>query len=262
MNVVAKVLVDSFRLLKKEPKLFLPKLLIAFLYGLGMLFTAALFKELLPALNPYSSSISPLLLNAVLLQSVLLLAFLFLVMILDVLFNAAYSAMLEDFFKKRSPSILNAFKTALSKFFVIVPAAILSLLVFLLLSLPFVFLASLALLENNFNLFFLTAFIVLVLNLLVTIAFYSLYPVSIFERRNFFGVLKSSAFISKRKFSEVFQLSLFSLFISAFGILFAFLAQRIEFLLLFVAFRLLTAILATYQIVLNPVFYLEVVKGK
>jgi len=257
---VVKVLIDAFRALRKFPKLFLPKILIAALYGFGMLLTAGFFNQLIPLLNSPNSLQNPALLSSISSNALLLLAFLFFVMVLDVLFNAAYSVMVRDFLQNNRIAILSSFKAALRKFFVIIPAALTSLIVFLVIALPIAVLASFALLSKDFAVFYLAVFLVLVLDLILTVAFYSMYPVSIFEKQGFFGVLKKSVIVSRQKFSKVFWLSLFSLLLSVFGIVFSFLAGNAAFFALFVLFRFLTALLATYQIILNPVFYLEFVR--
>lgn len=261
MTGILKVLSDSFNALRKFPKLFLPKLLIAGLYGSAMLLVAGLFKQLMPLIQDRQASLAnPELLESIGSQAWQLLAFLVFVLVLDVLFNAAYSVMVKDFLKNGRVSIIGSLKTAFGKFFVVVPAVLSSLLVFLVFAFPIAVAASFSLIVGDLGLLLLSILLILLLELALTVVFFSIYPVSVFEKHGFFGVLKNSAGISRRKFRQVFPLSVFSLLLSACGIVFAFLARDPAFLALFVFFRFLTALLATYQIILNPVFYLEFVK--
>lgn len=255
MSSFLKILKDSFLAVVKFPKLFFPKLCIAALYGVLMLFTAGLFESALGVLqNPSGSSI-------ILQNAFLLLALLFIVLIIDTLTNAAYSFMVLDFLKKRDVRLVNAFRLALGKALVVIPAVLSTLAIFLILASPLIIAGSYFLLSGEISYAVICFFAIILLELFVTIAFYSVYPESAFRKQGFLQVISSSFRISCKNLALVSKLSLFSLAVSGASLAVAFFAQGIEGLAVFVLLRILTAVLATYQIVLNPVFYLEFVKS-
>jgi len=254
MSSFLKILEESFRAVFRFPKLFFPKLCIAGLYGILMLWTVGLFGSAQQLLqNPAGSAL-------ILQNAFVLLALLLIVLVADTITNAAYSFMVSEFLEKKRISMLKAFRLALGKFFVVVPAVLSTLAIFLVLALPLILAGSYFLLSGSQGLAILCFFGTVILELFVTIAFYSIYPVSAFERKGFMEVISSSAKISRKNFGLVSKLSLFSLAVSGSSLAVAFFAQGIEGIAAFVLLRVLTAVLATYQIVLNPVFYLGFVR--
>ncbi len=262
MSKFLKTLKDSIITLKKSPKLFLPKIFIAFLYTLPILGVSTLAIETLMLPEPRFELIG---------WALFWLFYMFIVMILDVLANAMYPFMVNDFYSNKPISFRSAFKDSLKKFFVVIPAVLLieavTMLIVFLIAIPL----SLSLLLRNFLLagFFFLLFIVILFILFAM--FFLLYPVATLEKKNFLTSIIRSISLAKQNVADISKATAIVFFISfiTFALAFLidlfsgpeFLFHQIVFWTIFISARLIVALLSTYQYVLNPVFYLEYVKG-
>ena len=111
---------DSFTTLLNQPNLFLPKLFIALLYSVQILFLPGLTLQAF-----YAPSIE--LLNTLIFWIV----YLFAVLIIDILVNAMYPFLVKDFFAGKKISLQKAFKKSFKKSLVIVPTVMLVEILFL-----------------------------------------------------------------------------------------------------------------------------------
>ena len=255
------VLTDSFTTILKKPKLFLPKLFIAVLYSIQILFLPSLT---LASIN--SPTIE--LLN----QLIFWIVYLFFVIIIDTLVSAMYPFLIKDFFEKKEIFFQSALKKAFKKFFVIVPTIL--LIEFLFLGVIFVLSIPLTIffISNNFFGVVILGIVILLSVFLFAVFFYMIYPVVTLEKTNIFSSIKRSISISKKNFFNVSKVTIISYAISLLSIILAFAIELFNSneqmigsflaLLLFIVIRFVTALFATYQYVLNPVFYLEYEKGE
>ncbi len=257
MNELKKVLTDSFKLIVKKPVLFLPKLLIAFLYSIPMIF---LPKLTLASIDLTSNKIG--LINSLLFWLIII----FLISILDVLFNSMYSFNAKNFVNKKTISLKSSIKSALKKFKTVFSSILLTDLIFIFLaiivSIPF----SIVILTNSTGLIILFAIIYAVLIFVLFVAFYLIYPVASLEKLSTINSIKKSVFLARKNFKKISTISIFSFFLSFASISIPFVIElfiqnnsNLLFLTIFsfILVRFLTAIISTYYYVLNPMFYLE-----
>ena len=254
------IISESFVLLEKEPKLFVPKILVAFLYSIPVIF--------LPSLAVASfAAPSPELFGSLMFWFV----FSFASLIIDAVVSAMYPFLVKDFFEKKQISLKAALDSSLKKSSIVVPAALLVEILFvafvILLSFPFVFFVVT---ENMLG----VAAIVLValaVIFLLAVFFFLIYPVMSLEKNGVVSSIKRSFFLSRKNFSDASKAAAFSFVLSIASFAFSFavdffsgkgqIAGAAIAFLLFVSIRFATALIATYQYVLSPVFYLEFVKG-
>ncbi|MDD5162935.1 MAG: hypothetical protein PHD95_01880 [Candidatus ainarchaeum sp.] len=253
---ILRILLESLVLLKSQPKLFLPKIIVAFLFGAALLLTAQLFLKgpLTQALSPNYNFCSELDCVTFIAETLLLLVFISIIIIIDIFTNAMYPAMVRDFFNKKKISFRSAFGSLKGKKIKIFLSII---LIELLLWLPFVLLAEVLIFTNNKLFLYLFIVVFLVIYLALATIFYFAYPVLVIGE-NFFLKMFSEAFrMSHGKGSKIIVFSFLPFFISILSFLLAFLARDPGFLLLFILVRFLMALLQTYHMVLNPSIFLK-----
>ncbi len=259
MSRFITVLAESFKLLLKKPKLFLPKILIAVVYGASMLLIAQLYLQLYSiditgiALKPISpeTAMSILILMAL---NIILLVFAFL---LDILINGMYPPMVDDYFAKRKISFTGAIKKSFGRFHILLSVTLLDLAVFIAVMGPLAVLFNFALLSNNYLIISVILLIIGALTFATIVIFYFLYPVAMLEKEGIISTILNSFKSSRRNLGTVSKAALIPFFFTIINFALAFLQENLGFLLLFVAMRLIVAAIATYHYVLNPVVYLE-----
>lgn len=244
---------DSIELFISNPKLIVPKLIVSLLYGVIIIFTAQ---------NTIDAFVQP---SIDVLRNLVVIFFATLaVVVADIVLSSMYPFIVQDLIKHKKAGLSGAFWAALSKAFVIVPAYLAVLLVFVIVTAIIEFVLFLAMPEN----FLLVAPVVdLVAVFAAVFLFYFLFPVAIFEKKGIMESLKGSISISMSKKSEVAQVTVLSFIVSgvsfAIGFALDFFPQNEQtwiFWAVFVFLRFLTAYIYAYLYVLNPVFYLELVK--
>lgn len=250
---------ESFSMLAKQPKLFLPKLIIAALYGAGMLFIASLSIEtIVPLLSQEMNTVIARKLVSQLPLLVLFFFYTIAVFALDVLVNAMYPVMVKDFKGGKAISLKTALKSAAKKFKVIFPAMLVMLGIDLAITIPFS-LASAAFILSRNTLGLIIAFIIfLAVSFAMIVLFYVVYPISVLKENNFVSAVVGSIRMGKRNAK---QLSIPSLIPFTLSVVSFALAFDPAFLIAFIALRFLMALVATYHMVLNPNIYLAL-EGK
>src|SRR3989338_996268 len=106
------IFLDSLVLLKKQHKLFLPKMAIAFLYGFLMVLVINLLLLVL-SLQPSIEAgiaIDPYMLCVILTGCLVVLILLAIVPLLDVLTNAMYPTLVKEFWEKKKILFMDAIK--------------------------------------------------------------------------------------------------------------------------------------------------------
>lgn len=248
---------EAFQALRKNPKLFAPKIIVSAIYGVSLVLGAVAIKELLPlAATANSGSISAEYIEALgaLMPLMLFMLFWFLFsLFVDIFVNAMYPAMIKRVRERKRVSLKKAASAAKSRSLVVFPAVILILT-------PMVVLMEVVLLfsQEHFMLSFLL--LALLAALLYGYVFYYIYPVLMLERVSVFSGLKRSVFISRKNPSVTIKASLLPFGVSLLDLYLAFdIFNPVNFIL-FVATRFLIAVIATYHMVLEPTLYFGVKK--
>ncbi len=269
MSKFLGTLKQSIGIFTAHPKLILPKLIVALLYG------ALILLSIGTALSTFSEP-SQELLNSALLQLVISVV----AIIIDIIVSAMYPFMVKDILAKKQPSIFralaqvfsNAKKILLPIFLVeFVAIAVFSILISLLV---LVFLGGF--LENadtlsDFDFFTQGAIVpiaLLVLLLLlvggVVFLFYTLIPVVAYEKTTLLEGYRRAIQISLKNKSDAAKATLLSIALSFFSFAIAFAIEyfpqtegTILFWAAFLMLRFLTAYVYSYLYILSPLFYLN-----
>ena len=177
---------ESFFMLAKQPKLFLPKLIIAALYGAGMLFIASIYLETMFPLLSQEMNVE--IAGKLAAQLPLLVAFFFYtiaVFALDVLVNAMYPVMVKNFKQGKAISFRAALKFAAKKFKVVFPALLVMLGIDLAVAIPFSMISAVFILSRNTVGLALSFVAFLAVSFILIVLFYVVYPISVLKENNF-----------------------------------------------------------------------------
>jgi len=248
-----RVIKDSFVLLARHPKLFIPKLFVAALYSVPILFLPKIALESFIAPNPDLFG--------------LLLFYLFFTIfssIVDVSVNAFYPFFVKEYNKKKTVSFGNAWKEFRKRAKVIIPSTLLieffAFVVLFLLAIPI----SVALFIRNDLLFMIFVLLSLAFIIAVAIFFFLIYPVVSLEKKGIFGSIARTMTLSLSNLKNVSTIALFSFAFSLLTFAISFMIEfssdffsKGVFLAVFIILRVLVSVIATYQYILNPVFYIE-----
>jgi len=256
---------DAFKLLLKEPKLFIPKILVAILYSIPMLLgayvlltNAQLIDEVLksPMISQrQASGLLSLLIALLAIFFITLFAF-----VVDILVNAMYPIIVDDFYKHKKISLWKAFASSWRNFFRIVPIGFgILILVMMPLSIAAAHFGTIA--SNFFQLASAIAALSIIAALAIAAIFYFLYPTIMLENRPVASCLRRNFALVKNNKATVAGASLIALAtdILSLGLSFVSVFEPLV-LFVFIGERLLVTILFTYNAILNQVIYLGVSK--
>jgi len=258
---LTKFLKEAMYLLLKEPKLFIPKIAVSLLYSIVMLLLSFLLvahKDIIfLASSGGALSYGQLRDVSVLLFSLLfLLALSFIMLVIDILVNAMYPVLVNDFYSKRKLSLKRAFSVALKNSRRVVPTFF---IIILLLSLPTALLNSYALKARSLANSLIVALVTLSIYFGLLILFYFLYPAIMLNKRSLSRCFSENFILARKNIGIVTKASLIPFIASLISFVFAFVsALEPLFVLLFLAYRTLIAIMFTYHMVLSPAIYLKV----
>ncbi len=260
MSSLIEVLKNSFIVLKKQPKLFFPKIFLALVWGLMLLFAMNLLKKM-QVINLLSSlEEKTFLLNKIFPEAVFLLVLSFIFFVFDSVINSAYPLMIQNYLNKKSISVSVSIKEVLKNFTKIVVPVLFAFILSMIILVPFITFFSFSFVQNNLFFSVLSGLVILIAVFIVTVLFYFIYPVAAIEKKGlssvFNAVKKSFKNIKEASFGTFIALilSLISAFIVSFAEteLISILA-----LIVFAVLRIITAVLATYSMVLNPLLYFK-----
>jgi len=253
------VMSDSLGLLFSHPKLFLPKLAVAGLYGVSIAGTVFSTQRLLAVA---AGELPAAEINGIFSLLLGLLAFSLFVLLADVVVGAMYSELARMFFSGKAISFVFALKAVRKRIFPIVGANLFAVVVSALLTVPFSLGISFALASGNAPLAWVFAGLSVAVIFALIVAFYLVGPVSVFEERGVFGIFSRGLEMSRKNLANVSKAAVLQMSLSLLSYGFAWFLGDPAALALFVLSRILTGVIATYIIVLNPVFYLEFGLGK
>jgi hypothetical protein len=246
---------ESFSLLLKNPKLFLPKLAIALLYGIAMVWVALLLESIAPLLDAEITVESAQAISLQLPIAILLLFFLVFLLAVDILVNAMYPVMVRQHKIGKQVSFRSAIAFAGKKFFVVFPAV---LAIELSIALPFAVLSSLLFLAGNIVALVFFFILFLAAAFAINLFFYVVYPVSVLKETDFLSALAGSGMVGKANARGFLLPALIPFSISLLNFALAFFVEEAAFLVAFVALRFLMALVSTYHLVLSPKIYLAI----
>jgi len=224
MTKLLEVFIESFRLLFKNPKMFIPKIIMAAIHGILMLLAASFVLDGIDII--YSQNLEKAM--PLLFYSLTLLIITFIVFVLDILISAMYSVLVKDFYRKEKIQLLKSLKAANKKAFIVVPAVIIYTLIFLVLTLPLTLLISVFLISKNL-LYVLISFALTVLIYFSDLLFFLIYPVSIYEKVNPFSAIKRTIKLSRENLKDISKASFVPFSISLISWALAFFQEYMNF---------------------------------
>ncbi|MFH1256830.1 MAG: hypothetical protein V1494_06080 [Candidatus Diapherotrites archaeon] len=251
---LSEALIDSLRLLLKEPKLFLPKLFVAAIYGFLMLWSAAIALGLFNAVaQGQGASIA---LASLLPETALFFLSIFAAFIIDVFVSAMYPSLAKNFEAKEKVSLSMALGFSLKKSAVVLPAAFFALIVSIaLIAIPSVFFGFL-LATASMELVWLSIPVELAIIFATDFIFFYLFAEAVLGKGNFLGAVGKAFGLSgkNKKLTAIAALIPFSVSLMNYAL--AFLAETPAFLFLFILMRFFMGLLAAYAAIVSPTIYL------
>ncbi|MDP2973870.1 MAG: hypothetical protein Q8N60_02365 [Candidatus Diapherotrites archaeon] len=268
-----RIMVDSFLLLRACPKLFIPKILIAFL----LLPTFILIPEFIVESGIFSiaqgifSIAQPITRqqSIELMQTIMpLIAIVLYGLLIDLidfyLVNPMYPIMVNDFYRKKQVLFKPAFRSVVHKFRTIFPTLSVILLISFAALIPPAVLIVIALFSGDAMLLAASSVVGILVVFVLFVVFYLIYPVSTLEKfdyRKAIGETTRASLKHKINVAKAFVISVAITGLS-YGLGWAItmidspdLAPKMAIFALILVTRLLVALFSTYQYVLNSVFY-------
>ncbi|MCD6479033.1 MAG: hypothetical protein J7L44_04070 [Candidatus Diapherotrites archaeon] len=256
---------EAFALLIKEPKLFLPKILLtAFLSAIILIgsFIAVTNADVFLLASQPEAITPDVAEKALFVMTVFLILMLCMIvaLVFDIITNGMYPILVSDFYNKRRLSLKRAFRESLRNASRVLPAGIaLYLLVFIPFSIYIVY-ASVTI-RGVTELAFVILTSALVGAFLIYMLFYFLYPAIMLTRNSVLQCIKNNLALVKRNVKTVILATVIPFISTLISFGFAVIsAFEPWFLIVFFIYRLLSTCLFTYHMVLNPTIYLKVQK--
>lgn len=246
---------ESIKLLFENPILFVPKVLIAILYGVGTLLAVDLSKELMSFQDFTTQQVLNFDFSYFFIAVTVLFAFTIITFFIDLFFSGFYP-ILVSLAKKKRLSFKEAFILFKPRIFPILVSGI-----FLWVLLTIVSLIE-AVVILNFNLSstgFILSFIVTFVFIFI---FYFLYPKIVFEDKKISKSFVESFFVSLKNKKLVFVLSLIPFSVSVIKFVLAYFSDSSSMMILFWALVLLTGVIYSIHAVINQLAYLKVSASK
>ena len=260
MSSLIEILRNSFVVLKKEPKLFVPKIFLSLLWGAFLLYYTFFLKELLQENSLFQNTVSASLAQGFLLKLFFLFGIFLIIFVIDSIINYAYPLMIQNYLNKKSFSIVLSVKLVLKDFFKVIIPIIFSFILMIIVLIPFVAVFVLFVFQKNFLFSTVMAVITFIATIILAVIFYFIYPVAVIEKKGLISVVntvKKARKNLKEAFFGTFIFSIISL-ISALIVSFAETDTiSVIALIVFALLRIITAVLATYSMVLNPLLYFK-----
>jgi uncharacterized membrane protein len=249
------ILQEAFSLLLKHPALFLPKILIAVLYGFGILLSTELMKQMLSLYTLPKEQIAFSDLQNWFFLAIGLLLLTIISYFVDLFFSALYPIFVNHALKGKI-SFLKSINESKPKLVQVFVAGIILWLLITIFSV----------LETGVILFFNLSTLGFAISMLVTFAFvfvfYFLFPIIVSKKQGVLNNFKetfSSSFSNKKKVF-LFSLIPFSVSLIKYGV--AFFSDSTSGFILFWGLVLLTGIVYSVHAVVNQLLYLKLQKTK
>ena len=210
----------SWQILIQHPKILLPKLVVAALYGLLLIWTAQnipifLGEKLLDAAH----------VQQIARVSVMSLGLSLIALIIDILVNAMYPVIVHQINSGKKVSLGKSFGEALEQAPKVIPLNIFVIVIFSLVLVPFmtIILFSKFFAGANSDLAVGIGLLGMsLLSILMFVAFYFSNTIAVIEKRGVMQSIRKSAELGKKYFTDVTGLSIVSLFLALISMYFAF----------------------------------------
>lgn len=265
---IIHVLRESFHLLYKEPKVFIPRLITTIVYTLYLLYLAKITADITKILGYYPgyevTPVNPEILIPFLDDIIFLLIFLFFLLALDLVSYAMYPGIIKDHYSKKNISLIKSLKEAFSIWKILLILGIL-ITIFAVISSIFIFIFEFLTRETGNILFYLSSiFLVLITTLILLVLLFFVVPISVIEKKNLIETFQEGFKLSLKHKSELFAVN--TLFLVLTIITFILVAATqigfqgitvISAIILFILTRVIQAIVYTYICVVNPYFYVH-----
>jgi len=246
---------ESFSVLKKNPMLFVPNIALAIFYGFLQLEIAKLLIELtwFNSLELGEATLYVERLQAIFGFSLFIIALFVVGFLLNILVSGMYPGLVRDFYLKKKLSFRKAFVYAKKRFFLLLAAIAVSVLIpSLVVSLIFM-----ELLNNIGTPLFVPLVVVAVaVTFFVFFLFYLPFSSAALGENKLKKVFNESFSLTKKNPLTVSKAAFFPFALSVFNFALAFLADEPAFFVLFWVTKMFIAVVATYSLVLNPTIYL------
>ena len=252
---ISSLVADSIKLLLKNPSLFVPKLLIAILYGVGTIVAVDLVKQLRSFQSLSSEQILALDFNSFFTFAILLITFACLTFFIDLFFSGFYPILISLAEKKKL-----SFKKAFNLFKPKIGSVLFSGVVLWILVTIFSLIEVLVVL--NFNLSDFGIILSFILAFLFIFAFYFLYPKIVFEDSKLSKNFVDSLFVSLKNKRLVFLLSLIPFSVSIIKFILAYFSDSLFSMILFWLLIILTGLVYSVHAVVNQLAYDKLLNSK
>ncbi|MEM0360590.1 MAG: hypothetical protein QXK06_04620 [Candidatus Diapherotrites archaeon] len=250
---------DAFSALKSNPKLFVPKLFVAAVYGVEMVLVAIYLRDIYPLLKSVLEGDSLALQSEALGQAMpfVWLAFFWSVFSLfaDIFVSAMYPVLVRDFKNKKAISLTKAFYDAKARAIKVIPMGFLIVFAF---GIPTIAISTIASRFTGGPFLLIYLALAVVVSILVFFVLYYVFPVLMLEEGSAFEGLSRGFNLSAKNAALTLKASLFPLAISLLDLYLAFDIFNPFNFLLFVFTRFLIAIIAAYNATLEPILYFGV----
>jgi len=250
-----KTVSDSIKLLLKNPILFLPKLIIAFLYGLGTFYAVDLSKSLFSLQSLTYEQMVGFDFNYFFTALFLLLGLTIFTFFVDLLFSGFYPIIIS-LSEKKKLSLKEALKLFKPK---IIRILYIGLILWAIVTIISLIEATIILYFNLSSAGFILSFII---TFIFIFAFYFIYPKTVFENLKLTKTFSQSLFNSLSNKKLVFVLSLIPFLVSIIKFIFAYFSDSILFLSIFWVLVVLTGLIYSVHAVVNQLAYERISASK
>lgn len=263
-----KILQESLKLLYREPKIFVPRLITTALYTAVMVYAAGVTSQIAEATGYFqgdAASIDPAVVRALLGDLVAVLVSLLFLLLVDLVSYAMYPALIRDHSAGRPISLLGSLKEALGAWRIL---AVLGVVVVLFALAGSVFMALfqfMALETGELSFYLFAAFIVLAAALVLLVLLFFVVPVGVLEKKGVLDAFRHGFALSVRHKKDLFAINLFFLILTTVTFALMVLAETqyqglvaYSSIILFIFVRVVQAVIYTYICVVNPYFYIKV----
>jgi hypothetical protein len=242
------ILSEAVHLLIKNPVLFIPKLLIAFFYGVGTLFAMGLARELYSFTSFTTEQMLSFDFSAFFSLALLLMGFTIFTFFLDLFLSGLYPIWVKLALKKKL-SFSKGFELFKPK---IIPVFFAGVLLWFLITVV-------SMIESFLLIYFDLSEVGIVFSFLITFLFaflfYFLYPKIVFENNGVKENFRSSILDSIKNKKLVFLLSIIPLFVSILKFVLAYFSNELVFLISFWVLVIATGFVYSLHVVVNQIAY-------
>lgn len=261
---VLQILAESLKLLKKEPKLFIPRFITTTLYSFILLYTAKITADTIK-ITDVNTTLNPEEATSILNNLLLLLTALLILLLVDLLSYAMYPAMVKDHFQGNKVNLIKSLKEGLSAWkiilvlwiTIIIFSALLGLIVFTFKAL------SMTTGEKIFD--YLSTTLVLLSTLTLLVLLFFVMPIAVVEKKGVINSFTEGFTLSMKHKKDVLTTNIFFMALTLTTMALITISQinysqqlMLLALTAFILTRMLEAVIYTYISVVNPYFYMKV----